>query len=75
MFLCFRPVILDAYIIANISPDEKSKHIAESLTCGVYCGIVEFIGKVPETPSAKYKGFMSIGWCPYFENNEKSYVF
>jgi len=43
---------------------------------GVYSGIVEFIGKPPNGKelSKKYKGFVSIGWCPHFNNESKSFV-
>ena len=63
-------------VLANIDPNKESKEAVNLLIPGVYCGIAEFVEKTPksEKQGKKYRGMMSIGWNPHFDNKNKTFV-
>lgn len=54
-------------LVANLCPDDFSPVLSE-LTSGVYFGWAGL------STRGIYKMVMSIGWNPYFDNNEKTIV-
>jgi len=55
---------------------KESIGIVEKIMPGVYCGVTEFLGKVPKGGEIgkKYRAILSVGWNPTFDNKHKTIV-